>query len=127
MTTPVALTFQRNAEWYALPAGALRGILAQPSVTPVVQAPPEILGLLSFRGEPVPLIEPSLHAPVSTPLRTASSAIVVASIGGLLAIIADSVHEFVVEWPSTDSRVIRLEPDVLYRSRRALVRPRRSA
>ncbi|MEA3218295.1 MAG: purine-binding chemotaxis protein CheW [Acidimicrobiia bacterium] len=52
-----ALVIAVNTEWYAIPAGSAREVVADPTVASLPTAPPAALGLFSLRGEIVPLFD----------------------------------------------------------------------
>lgn len=52
-----ALVIPVNTEWYAIPAGSAREVVADPTVASLPTAPSAALGLFSLRGEIVPLFD----------------------------------------------------------------------
>ena len=57
MTGMQALLLPVGDDLYALPVEWVREVVAAPLVTPLVTAPPVVLGLFNLRGEIVPLLD----------------------------------------------------------------------
>jgi purine-binding chemotaxis protein CheW len=57
MSAEEALLLPVGADLYALPLGRAREVVAGPAVTPLVTAPPAVLGLFNLRGQIVPLLD----------------------------------------------------------------------
>ena len=55
-----------GADAYALPVEWVRQVVAAPPVTPLVTAPPMVLGLFNLRGEIVPLLDTAALLGVGT-------------------------------------------------------------
>lgn len=52
-----ALVLPVGDEFYALPVGWVREVMAAPAVTPLATAPAVVLGLVNVRGQIVPLLD----------------------------------------------------------------------
>jgi purine-binding chemotaxis protein CheW len=52
-----AVLVQVGTNWFALPIGSLREVVADPPVTPLPTAPPTVRGLVNVRGQIVPLLD----------------------------------------------------------------------
>jgi CheW-like domain len=52
-----AILFPIGGDWFALPIGSLRRVIADPVVAPLPTAPPTVLGVFNVRGEIVPLLD----------------------------------------------------------------------
>jgi purine-binding chemotaxis protein CheW len=72
------LAVRLSGEHYAFPIERVREIQKVPPITEVPRAPREVAGILSLRGEVVPVIDPRvrLDLPASAPTRAARVVIV---------------------------------------------------
>ena len=52
-----AVLLQVGRDWFALPVGSLREVVADPPVTPLPTAPATVRGLVNVRGQIVPLLD----------------------------------------------------------------------
>ncbi|MDQ1629541.1 MAG: purine-binding chemotaxis protein CheW [Actinomycetota bacterium] len=57
MTGEQAVLLPVGADMYAVPVGWVREVVAAPPLTPLVTAPPLVLGLFNLRGQIVPLLD----------------------------------------------------------------------
>lgn len=86
--------FSRGNRELALPISAAREMLAGQTITPVPQAPPQLVGVLNLRGDLLPLVR--IDGWLGLPLRptSATDQIVVVESGGVfLGIVVDRVHD----------------------------------
>ncbi len=57
MTVLPAVLLPVGADVYAVPVGWVREVVPAPALTPLVTAPPAVLGLFNLRGQIVPLLD----------------------------------------------------------------------
>jgi purine-binding chemotaxis protein CheW len=57
VTVLPAVLLPVGADVYAVPVGWLREVVPAPTLTPLVTAPPAVLGLFNLRGQIVPLLD----------------------------------------------------------------------
>jgi purine-binding chemotaxis protein CheW len=57
VTDPRAIALPVGTDTYAVPMSWAREVLATPATTPLVTAPPFVVGLINLRGEIVPLLD----------------------------------------------------------------------
>ncbi|MGC9528032.1 MAG: chemotaxis protein CheW [Limnospira sp.] len=55
------LIFKLGGLIYAVEAFSVREIFSLPELTPIVEAPPELVGMLNLRGELLPVIDPNIR------------------------------------------------------------------
>ncbi|MEB3883290.1 chemotaxis protein CheW [Lyngbya sp. CCY1209] len=55
------LIFQLGGLTYAVEAFSVQEIFSLPSLTPIVEAPPEVVGVLNLRGDLLPVIDPNIR------------------------------------------------------------------
>lgn len=103
----------RGEARFGVPARVLAAVCPVPSFTRVPGVPPAILGLIGWKGRVLPLLE--LGAVGSAP---PPAAVIVESVGGALALAADSVEG----WDLSPLPPL-VEPDALYHSLRASLAP----
>jgi purine-binding chemotaxis protein CheW len=86
--------FSRGNRELALPIAAAREMLGGQTITPVPQAPPQLVGVLNLRGDLLPLvrIDGWLGLP-PRPTSVTDQIVVVESAGVFLGILVDRVHE----------------------------------
>jgi purine-binding chemotaxis protein CheW len=90
------LVFELDGAPYALPIERVREIVRPRSFTPVPHVPPEVLGVISLRGEIVQVLDTRLRLGLpSTPISRASRVIVMSGehgdVTGLLVDAVDAV------------------------------------
>jgi purine-binding chemotaxis protein CheW len=109
--------FSRGNWDLALPIAAARETLGAQTITPVPQAPSQLVGVLNLRGDLLPLIR--IDGWLGLPARTASvtdQIVVVESAGVLLGIVVDRVHDVRrVEMQQVTPYVATSEADVIFR------------
>lgn len=100
------LAFPLGADRYALPVERIREIVRLRSITPVPRVPPEILGVISLRGEIVQVVDLAqrLGGAPSTPTRTSrivvlhgteneAAGLLVDTVTSVLRVPEDAFHE----------------------------------
>jgi purine-binding chemotaxis protein CheW len=109
--------FSRGNRDLALPIAAARETLGAQTITPVPQAPPQLVGVLNLRGDLLPLI--CIDGWLGLPPRAASATdqiVVVESGGVLLGIVVDRVHDVRrIEMQQVKSYIAASEVDVIFR------------
>jgi purine-binding chemotaxis protein CheW len=130
MTDLQAILLPVGIDLYAVPIGWIREVVVTPSLTPLVTAPPLVLGLFNLRGEIVPLLDTAalLRLNVVTPT---AFALVLQSEHGLVGLGASGFPRRAVlgsptggsDLPGTAGTyqlhrevVVLLDPDVLLAS-----------
>lgn len=109
--------FARGNRDLALPIVAAREMLPAASITPVPQAPPELLGVLNLRGEILPLVRIDGWLGLSMRPPSVTDQIVVVEGGGVrVGIVVDRVYDVRrIELQEIRAHAAASEADVIFR------------
>lgn len=101
-----ALLLPVGPDLYALPIGWAREVVASPTVTPLVTAPPVVLGLFNLRGQIVPLLDTAALLGTGS-VHSASFSVVVDSNRGLAGLATTGLPQRgVLEDPTGPSELV---------------------
>jgi purine-binding chemotaxis protein CheW len=90
------LTFSLNSEEYALDIGSIREIIKPREITEIPRVPDHILGILSLRGQVIPVYDLKRRLKLGQGLVTPSARIIVCQHGELVAgLLVDSITQVV--------------------------------
>lgn len=111
------LAVRLDSEAYAFPIERIREIHKVGPITEVPRAPPDVVGILSLRGEVIPVIDPRVRLDLPRPAPTRASRVVIADPGdGPCALLVDEVTG-VVHLASSDvepvPRGVASDPELL--------------
>jgi purine-binding chemotaxis protein CheW len=88
------IIFSLNASLYGVDAFSVQEIFFLPELTPIVEAPPEMVGVLNLRGEIVPVMDVHFRLGYGFPeYRLTDSVIVLVCQGFRFGIIVNEVHD----------------------------------
>ncbi len=131
MTDLQAVLLPVGADLYAVPVGWVKEVVVAPLLTPLVTAPPLVLGLFNLRGQIVPLLDTAALLGLGT-AGPAAFALVLQSPHGLVGLAATAIPKRAVlsspsgpsELPGTAGNyllerqvVVMLEPEALLASK----------
>ena len=101
------LTFRLHNLQYGMEAGLVQEILPMPPLTTVAEAPTDVLGIINFRGQIVPVLSINCSPNQNLPHCNSSDYVIVMLWEGLqIGILAHQVNEMLY----LDSQVIECEP-----------------
>ena len=104
------LIFRINSSLYGVPTLAVKEIFLLPKLTPILEAPPGVVGVVDVRGQVLPVVDLNLRFGQRTYDYALSNQVIVLEQGAQnLGIIADEVYE-VRDIPETGA-VAQLEGD----------------
>jgi chemotaxis signal transduction protein len=109
----LVMHFVRANRRHAVAAENLRGIEPFPEPTTVPSSPPALRGLIAWRGDVIPMIEPGAACD-----EPAAAALVIETDGGALALSADEVIGLAPREPKSTL----LDPDTVYHRVREAIR-----
>lgn len=87
-----ALVLPVGDDFYALPVGWVREVMAAPVIAPLVTAPAVVLGLVNLRGQIVPLLDTAALLGLSEP-ASSEFAVVVACPQGPIGLAASGLPQ----------------------------------
>ncbi|MBD2740232.1 chemotaxis protein CheW [Coleofasciculus sp. FACHB-1120] len=88
------IVFSLNASLYGIEAFSVQEIFFLPELTPIVEAPPEMVGVLNLRGEILPVMDLHFRLGYGFPeYRLTDSVIVLISQGLRFGIVVNEVHD----------------------------------
>ena len=118
MTDVQAVLLPVGADLYAVPIGWIREVVVVSSLTPLVTAPPLVLGLLNLRGQIIPAVDLRSRLRFEARVPTGEEKLLVLKTNeGLLSVVVDEIGD-VLELPSA---AWRSPPETLARGYRTFV------
>ncbi|HSM92730.1 MAG TPA: chemotaxis protein CheW [Anaeromyxobacteraceae bacterium] len=89
------LTFRLGKEEFAVPIGRVREVLRAPAITEVPRAPAGVLGVVTVRGEIVPVVDAHARLGVAATGGSAGRILIVDADEGPLGVLVDAVESVV--------------------------------
>ena len=94
METQAYLTFELNNLQYGIETGPIREIFQLPELTPIADAPGDMIGILNFRGKILPIMHLGKRLGQETPVCQVSDRVIVIEWQGLqVGMVVHHVHD----------------------------------